>query len=124
MTRTLARIAVPTLVALGLLVPSPNAFAKQADDGSAVTTFQLTCDGDLSTLTVGGGPWSAAHIAETGKTFVPTGTHAELVDPTTGEVVFEQDDSKGAPKHATSACSETFDLDGLTATFVVEGRMH
>jgi hypothetical protein len=123
MTRTLARLALPAAIVLGLLVPAPAALAQPADP-SAVSTFPLTCDGDVSTLTVGGGRWSAAHIAETGKTFVPTATHATLVDPETGEVVFDEYDSKGAPKHATSACSETFDMDGLVATFVVEGRMH
>jgi hypothetical protein len=118
------RLAVPALVVLGLLVPAPSAFASPGST-SAVSTFPLTCDGTLSTLTVGGGPWSAAHVAETGKTFVPTATHATLEDPATGEIVFQEDDSKGAPKRSTSQCSETFTTDdGLVATFVVEGRMH
>jgi hypothetical protein len=123
MTRNIVRLAIPALVALGLLVPAPAAFATPGS-GSAVTTFQLTCDGVLSTLTVGGGPWSAAHVAETGKTFVPTATHAILQDPTTGEIVFQEDDLKGAPKRSTTTCSETFEMDGLIATFVVEGTMH
>jgi hypothetical protein len=123
MTRTIRRLAVPVLVGLGLLVPAPAAFAAPGD-ASAVSTFELTCDGALSTLTVGGGPWSAAHVAETGAIFVPTATHAVLQDPTTGEIVWEEDDVKGAPKPSTSTCSETFEMDGLIATFVVEGTMH
>ncbi|MGZ4131188.1 MAG: hypothetical protein ACXVPR_10250 [Actinomycetota bacterium] len=123
MTRKIGRLAIPALVALGLLIPAPAALAAPGS-GSAVSTFQLTCDGVLSTLTVGGGPWSAAHVAETGKVFVPTATHAVLQDPTTGEIVFQQDDFKGAPKPSTTTCSETFEMDGLIATFVVEGTMH
>jgi len=123
MTRNIRRLAIPVLVALGLVVPAPAAFAAPAN-ASAVSTFQLTCDGALSTLTVGGGPWSAAHVAETSQTFVPTATHAVLQDPITGEIVWQEDDLKGAPKPSTSTCSETFEMDGLIATFVVEGTMH
>jgi hypothetical protein len=121
------RAGFATILALGvlvLLVPDADAAATGPESSSAVSTFQLVCDGSLMTLRVGGGPWSAAHIQETGQTFVPVATHVTLVDPVTGEVVFEEDDYKGIPRAAPSRCEESFTTEGLLGTFVVEGTMY
>jgi hypothetical protein len=121
--RVMRRLGLGMLLAVvtfALLAPaSPAAAAPSAS--SAVSTFPMTCDGQVVTLTIGGGPWSAARIAETGDVFVPVATHVYLRDPTTGEVVYEEHDYKGAPRAGGTLCVEEFDADGLLGTFVVEG---
>jgi hypothetical protein len=123
MVRRLGFTAILALGALVVLVPDAEATGGPASS-SAVSTFQLECDGSLMTLRVGGGPWSAAHVLETGRTFVPVATHVTVVDPVSGAVVFEEDDYKGTPRSAPSRCEESFTMDGLLGTFVVEGTMY
>jgi hypothetical protein len=118
------RIGVGAVLVLAAIVSfAPGATADPVSS-SAVSTFQLVCDGTLSTLRVGGGPWSAAHILETDQTFVPVATHVTLVDPVTGTVVFQEDDYKGTPRGGPSRCEESFTTEGLLGTFIVEGEMH
>lgn len=76
---------IPALVALTLLAPAAPVLAAPGGSGNGAT-FPLVCDGLLSTLRVGGGPWSAAHIAESGETFVPVSTHFTMRDPETFEL--------------------------------------
>jgi hypothetical protein len=118
------RVGFGVLVVFAALVALAPDAGADPESSSAVSTFQLVCDGTLSTLQVGGGPWSAAHVLETGRTFVPVATHVTLVDPATGAVVFEEHDYKGTPRGGPSRCEESFTTDGLLGTFVVEGTMH
>jgi hypothetical protein len=118
------RIGVGAILVLAALVPFAPQAAAEPGSASAVSTFQLVCDGTLSTLRVGGGPWSAAHILETDQTFVPVATHVTLIDPATGTVVFEEHDYKGTPRSGPSRCEESFTMEGLLGTFVVEGERH
>ena len=93
--RTSKLFAIPALVALTLLAQAAPVLAAPGGSGNG-TTFPLVCDGQLSTLTVGGGPWSAAHLAESGETFVPVSTHFSIRDPETLEVLYEEYDFKGS----------------------------
>jgi hypothetical protein len=118
------RLALGSLAAAALVLTAAPAALAGPSDSSAVSTFQMVCDGELSTLTVGGGPWSAARVLETGRVFVPLATHLYLRDPDTLDVVYEEHDFKGAPRSGTSQCTEGFSTrSGLLGTFVVEGSM-
>jgi hypothetical protein len=97
--------------------------ASAGSENGAGPTFQMTCDGALVTLTVGGGPWSAAHIEETGAVFVPVATHLYLRDPESGATVYEEHDYKGAARPASSSCVEDFTSQGLLGSFIVEADM-
>jgi hypothetical protein len=81
------------------------------------------CDGQLSTLRVGGGPWSAAHIAESGETFVPVSTYFSMRDPETLELFYEEHDFKGKPRSGPNRCVDEITVDGVLMTFVVHGMM-
>lgn len=113
---------IPALVALTLLVPAAPVLAAPGGSGKG-DTFPLVCDGQLSTLTVGGGPWSAARIAESGETFVPVSTHFSMRDPETLEVLYEEYDFKGKPRSGTNRCVDEIMIDGVLMTFVVLGKL-
>ena len=116
------RFVLATAMALALVGPTAPALADPGKSKSA-SSFQLVCDGELSTLTVGGGPWTAAHVAESGRTFVPTSTHLFLRDPVTLEVVYEEHDWKGKARPGETLCVEEFLMDGLSVAFHVRGHM-
>ena len=113
---------IPALVALTLLAPAAPVLAAPGGSGNGAT-FPLVCDGQLSTLTVGGGPWSAAHIAESGETFVPVSTHFSMRDPETLELLYEEHDFKGKPRSGPNRCVDEITIDGVLMTFVVHGKM-
>lgn len=113
---------IPALVALTLLAPAAPALAAPGGSGKGAT-FPLVCDGQLSTLRVGGGPWSAAHIAESGETFVPVSTHFTMRDPETLELFYEEHDFKGKPRSGPNRCVDEITVDGVLMTFVVHGKM-
>jgi len=113
---------IPALDALTPLAPAAPVLAAPAGSGNG-TTFPLVCDGQLSTLTVGGGPWSAAHLAESGETFVPVSTHFSVRDPETLELLYEEHDFKGKPRSGSNRCVDEITIDGVLMTFVVRGRI-
>ena len=113
---------ISALVALTLLAPAAPVLAAPGGSGNG-TTFPLVCDGHLSTLRVGGGPWSAAHIAESGETFVPVSTHFSMRDPETLELLYEEHDFKGKPRSGPNRCVDEITVDGVLMTFVVNGKM-
>ena len=119
------RFGLRLTVVLGVLIASPAPAALAApNDASANSTFPMECDGTTVTLTIGGGPWSAARVLETGEVFVPVATHVYLRDPDTGEVVYEDHDFKGAERTGGSSCVEEFRTrSGLLGSFVVEGAI-
>jgi hypothetical protein len=123
MRRLILRTITATM-ALCLFGPAVPALA--APDGSQVgtATFPLVCDGELSTLTVGGGPWSAAHIAESGKTFVPVSTTLSMRDAQTYELLYEEHDAKGKSRGGPVRCVDEFLVDGVLITFTVHGHLH
>ena len=107
---------IPALVALTLLAPAAPVLAAPGGSGNGAT-FPLVCDGLLSTLRVGGGPWSAAHIAESGE------THFTMRDPETFELFYEEHDFKGKPRSGPNRCVDEITIDGVLMTFVVHGKM-
>ena len=120
------RMGLRLAVVLGVLIATPAPAALAApNDSSATSTFPMECDGTTVTLTIGGGPWSAARVLETGEVFVPVATHVYLRDPDTGDVVYEEHDFKGAERTGDSRCVEDFTTrSGLLGSFVVEGELH
>ena len=81
------------------------------------------CDGLLTTLTVGGGPSSAAHIAESGETFIPVSTHFSMRDPETLELIYGEHDFKGKPRSGANRCVDEITIDGVLMTLILHGKM-
>lgn len=115
-------LTIPALVALTLLAAAAPVLAAPGGSKSG-DTFSLVCDGQLSNLTVGGGPWAAAHIAESGETFVPVSTHFSMRDPETLELLYEEYDFKGKPRSGENRCVDEITIDGVLMTFVVYGKL-
>lgn len=114
---------VPALAAVFVLGIVGPAVARPGN-GEGQSTFQMVCDGTLSTLTVGGGSWSAAHVQETGRKFIPRATHLLAHDEETGTVLFEEHDVKpSAGNGPMSVCIEELRMDGMHITFTVEGTL-
>ncbi len=116
-------ILVPTLTFAFLLAAATPALADPGK-GSGQASFPMVCDGRVSTLTVGGGLWAAAHVHETGRTFIPRATHFYVEDADTGELLFEEHDVKNAAaKGSSSVCVDELYVDGMHFTFIVEGEL-
>jgi hypothetical protein len=91
--------------------------------GKGQSTFPMECDAEMVTLTIGGGIWSAAYVSETEERFIPELTRFQVVDPSSGEVVYEEVDRKGSSDHSLeSVCVLTWEEDGSQLTFTVFGK--
>ena len=107
------------------IVAGPAASAHAAPGGGAGQyTFPMVCDGEVVTLTIASGGWSAAHVRETGQRLVPKGTEFTVTDPATGEVWYEESDMKpSAEKKAGSTCVDAWEDEGALLTFTVHGNL-
>jgi hypothetical protein len=92
--------------------------------GEGQTTFPMMCDGEAVTLTIGGGTWAAAYVAESGRRFLPKATLLQVVDVETGEVLDEILDAKpSAARTATTACQDVSTDGALRYIFTVKGKV-
>jgi hypothetical protein len=83
----------------------------------------MECDGEWVTLTIGGGTWSAAHVDETKERFIPELTQFQIVELSSGEVLYEEVDRKGSSDHSgDSVCVLAWEEDGSQLVFTVYGK--
>lgn len=93
-------------------------------NGSAQSTFEMTCDEEVVTLSIGGGIWSAAYVEETKGRFIPELTLVQVMEAGSGTVVFEEMDGKGSVNSGrNSVCVMSWDEEGSVVVFSVFGKM-
>jgi hypothetical protein len=91
--------------------------------GSGQSTFAMTCNGEVVTLSIGGGIWSAAYVEDTKDRFIPEVTHVQVFDTESGEVVFEEVDGKGSADTGHGAiCVMSWEEEGSVVVFSVYGK--
>ena len=113
-------ILMTSVVILSLFAAASPA-AADPGNGHGQATFPMVCDGELRTLTVGGGSWAAADLGESGGKFIPKATHFTIHDDA-GILLHEEHDVKKATGN-DSSCVDAFEIDGLRYRFVVEGKI-
>jgi hypothetical protein len=122
--RRLIHLTIATTVSVGVLASAAPASAVPDDGANGnVETFAMSCNGEPSTITIGGGPWSAAHVAESGRTFVPVSTYVSMRDAVTLELLYEESDAKGKPRGGPDRCVDEVTVDGVLITFAVHGHL-
>lgn len=115
------RSVLTTSVVILALLASASPAAADPGNGHGQETFAMVCDGELRTLTVGGGSWAAADLGESGGKFIPKATHFTIHDAA-GVVLHEEHDVKNAAS-SDSSCIDALEIDGLWYRFEVEGKI-
>jgi hypothetical protein len=119
----LRRLTLTTTFAIVAVLGGATPGTADPGNGHGQATFPMVCDGELSTLTVGGGSWAAADLGDSHGKFIPEETHFSIHDGS-GELLYEEHDAKrGGGKPSPSSCVDEFELDGLRYRFVVEGKL-
>jgi hypothetical protein len=117
----LRRATLTTSIVLLAVLAGAGPSAADPGNGQGQATFPMVCDGELETLTIGGGAWAAADLGSSGGKLIPKATHFSIHDDA-GSVLHEEHDVKRGYRGGSS-CVDEFEMDGLRYEFVVEGKL-
>ncbi len=120
--RELMRRSIFAAIFAATLLAGPIAPSLAATGQSS---FQMTCNGSVVTLTIASGHWSTAYVTEWDARFIPKATYFSVSDPVTGAIVYEEYDAKNSVSPDPEvACSQVYAEDGMVVTFEVYGKTH